>query len=128
MYRNFFFKQKKLRFSGWQRDKVIRLFKKEFNSYEGKVHEKIKTEGEIGFLEGKLNHYSYKNYKQYQKKLDHYARLQAAELMSENKVVTPYHLVLKPIIRFLIQFIVKLGFFRWNSRFCNFLCTLSWSF
>ena len=109
VYRNFFFKQKKLHFSGWQRDKVIRLFKKGFNSYEGKVHEKIITNGEIGFLKGKLNHYSYKNYNQYKKKLDHYAQLQAAELMSENKVVTPYHLLLKPIVRFLIQFIIKLG-------------------
>ena len=110
VFRNFFFKQKRLRFSGWQRDKVIRLFKKEYNSYEGKVHEKIITDGEIGFLTEKLNHYSYKNYHQYKKKLSHYARLQAVELMSKNKVVTPYHLILKPIIRFFIQFIIKLGF------------------
>ncbi len=69
IYRNFFFKRKKLKFSGWQRDKVIRLFRKDNCRYKGKVHEEIYTEGEIGFLQEKINHYSYKNYNQYKSKL-----------------------------------------------------------
>lgn len=109
VYRNFFFKQKKLYYSGWQRDKVIRLFKKDKNEYLGKVHEVIKTNGEVGFLKHKLNHYSYKNYHQYRKKLQHYAELQAEELLGERKVVTPYHLFLKPFLRLFIQFFVKFG-------------------
>ncbi len=109
MYRTFFMENKKLLFSGIQNDKVIRLFKKDKNRYQGKVHEKIKTKGTTGFLKNKLNHYSYRNYHQYTNKLKHYASLQAQELYEKGSIVTPYHIFLKPIIRFVIHFIIRFG-------------------
>ena len=109
VYRNFFFKAKKLRFSGWKRDKVTRLFRKDSCKYVGKVHEKIVTNGEVGFLKEKLNHYSYKNYNQYKNKLKNYAKLQAKELVEKGQVITPYHLGIKLFIRFLIQYVIQLG-------------------
>ena len=110
VYRNFFFKEKGLSFSGWKRDKVIRLFRKDSCSYVGKVHEEISTEGKVGFLKEKINHYSYKNYLQYKNKLKSYAKLQAQELLEEGMLVTPYHLFIKPFVRFCIQFFIQLGF------------------
>lgn len=110
VYRNFFFGDKKLNFSGWQRDKVIRLFKKDKNTYKGKVHEKIQSNGNVGYLEKKINHYSYKNLIQYKAKLNKYAKLQAEEILENNGFVTPFHILLKPVIRFLIHYIFKLGF------------------
>tara|TARA_R110001599_G_scaffold84265_9_gene227115 strand:+ start:11616 stop:13379 length:1764 start_codon:yes stop_codon:yes gene_type:complete len=110
IYRSFFFNDKKLNFSGWRRDKVIRLFKKDKCKYVGKVHEEISTNGEIGFLKEKINHYSYKNYHQYKNKLKSYAKLQAQELLEKGLFVTPYHLFLKPFVRFFIQFFIQLGF------------------
>ena len=109
IYRSFFYKNKKLNFSGWRRDKVIRLFRKDSCRYVGKVHEEISTNGKIGFFKGKLNHYSYKNYHQYKNKLKKYAKLQAIELLEKGLFVTPFHLFLKPFIRFFIQFIIQLG-------------------
>lgn len=49
-YRTFMFKNKVLRFSGWQTDKIFRLFHKNFATYtsERLVHEKTKVEGEVG--------------------------------------------------------------------------------
>ncbi|NVK52317.1 MAG: glycosyltransferase [Flavobacteriaceae bacterium] len=110
IYRSYFFKNKRLRFSGWQRDKVIRLFKKSTCRYKGKVHEEITTTGKIGFLKEKLNHYSYKNYFRYKNKLRKYAKLQAEELMVQGKIITPYHLFIKPFVRFFIQYVIQLGF------------------
>ena len=110
IYRNFFFKNKKINFSGWRRDKVIRLFKKESCTYVGKVHEKISTTAKVGFLNERLNHYSFKNYKQYKNKLKNYAKLQAQELLEKGLFVTPYHLFLKPFVRFFIQFFIQFGF------------------
>jgi glycosyltransferase involved in cell wall biosynthesis len=110
IFRNFFFKDKKVNFSGWQRDKVIRLFKKNENFYLGKVHEKIQSKGEVGFLKGRINHYSYKNEKQYKAKLIKYAKLQAEELIDKDAYVTPFHIVFKPVIRFFIHYFIKLGF------------------
>jgi len=109
VYRNFFFKKRSLNFSGWRRDKVIRLFRKDSCRYVGKVHEEISTKGKVGFLKGKINHYSYKNYNQYKNKLKNYAKLQAQELLEKGLIVTPYHLFLKPFIRFFIQFMIRLG-------------------
>lgn len=110
IYRKSFYKNKDVHFSGWRKDKVIRLFKKTENTYQGKVHEKILTKGKVGFLQEKIAHYSFRNYNQFKNKLKKYAKLQAKELMIQGKIVTPYHLMLKPLIRFFIHFILRLGF------------------
>lgn len=110
IYRKFFFKDKKLNYSGWQRDKVIRLFRKEFSTYQGKVHEEIVVQGKLGYLKNKINHYSYVDYERYKSKLKKYAHLQAEELYDKKSFVTLFHLLLKPPIRFLIQFFWKRGF------------------
>lgn len=111
IYRNFFFKNDKLNFTiSPKRDKVIRLFKKTENKYKGKVHEVIISSGKIGFLKHKINHYSYKSYSQYKNKIKKYAKLQAQELFEKGIFVTPYQLLIKPVIRFLIHFVLKLGF------------------
>lgn len=110
IYRNFYFKDKRLKFSGWKRDKVIRLFKKEESKYLGKVHEQIETTGKVGFLSNKIDHYSYQNYSRYTSKLKKYGRLQAEEILVEGKIITPYHIIFKPFIRFFIQFFIQFGF------------------
>jgi GT2 family glycosyltransferase len=110
IYRVSFYKNKQINFSGWRKDKVVRLFKKSYNSYRGKVHEKIVTDGKVGFLNEKIYHYSFRNYFQFKYKLEGYAKLQAQELMLTGKIVTPYHLFIKPFIRFCIHFFMRFGF------------------
>lgn len=111
VYRTFYFLGKKLNYSGWQRDKVIRLFKKDNCKYDGKlVHERIITEGKIGFLKNKLEHYSYRGYDHYINKLNHYSALKARSLYEQGKKVTLFHVLVKPPVRFIIHFIIRLGF------------------
>lgn len=110
IYRRFYFKGKNLKYSGWRHDKVIRLFNRRTCKYEGKVHEKIVSTGKIGFLKRKIHHYSLREIEKYRQKLDFYASLQAEELYDVGRVVTPYHLIIKPLARFFIQYFVKLGF------------------
>ncbi len=110
IYRNFYFKNKCLRYSGWRHDKVIRLFNRQFCRYEGFVHEEIVSEKPVGFLKNKIDHYSFSSANQYKKKLDLYASLQAKELIGNKKKATWFHRLLKPSIRFFIQFVIKRGF------------------
>ncbi len=110
IYRRFYFKGKNLKYSGWRHDKVIRLFNKNSCKYKGKVHEKIVSDGEIGFLKNKIEHYSLKDIKRYKGKLKFYASLQALELYERHQIVTPYHTAIKPLARFVIQYFIKLGF------------------
>jgi len=108
--RNFFFMGKHIRFGGWQNDKAIRLFNKNFCTYNGNlVHEEVKANGSIGVLKKGLNHYSYKNFDNYNDKLNLYSKLQAANLYQRKVKPNVYHLILRPMYRFLWQYIFRLG-------------------
>ena len=108
--RTFYFSGKKVNYSGFQRDKVIRLFLKEHCKYAGLVHEKIISNGKIGFLKNKIDHFSYRNYDHYISKLNHYAAIRAKELHEKGNKVNIYHVMIKPAARFFIHYIVRLGF------------------
>ena len=110
IYRIFFFKGKRMRYTGTQNDRLIRLFNRKFCRYEGWVHEKIIPQGKVGVLKNKILHYSYISYDRYIVKLNHYSELKAKELFQKGLVVTPYHIIIKPIVRFIKHYIVKLGF------------------
>ena len=108
--RTFYFCRKKVNYSGFQRDKVIRLFLKEHCKYAGLVHEKIISNGKIGFFKNKIDHFSYRNYDHYISKLNHYAAIRAEELHGNGKKVNMYHVMIKPGARFIIHYFIRLGF------------------
>ncbi len=118
LYRNFYFKGKRVHFGGWQTDKAIRLFKKENGRYNGNlVHEIIETNGPVGFLKNRLDHYSYRTREQYAKKLEMYARLQAEELFRKNKKSTHLPLTVKPAFRFLVHYVIRMGILDGSAGF-----------
>ena len=108
--RTFYFGDRKVNYSGFQRDKVIRLFLKEHCKYSGLVHEKIISNGKIGFFRNKIDHFSYRNYDHYISKLNHYAAIRAEELHDNGKKVNIYHVMIKPGARFFIHYFIRLGF------------------
>ena len=108
--RTFYFSGKKVNYSGFQRDKVIRLFLKEHCKYSGLVHEKIISNGKIGFFKNKIDHFSYRNYDHYISKMNHYAAIRAKELHEKGNKVNIYHVIIKPAARFFIHYIIRLGF------------------
>ena len=108
--RTFYFCGKQLNYSGFQRDKVIRLFLKEHCKYSGLVHERIITKGQLGFFRNKIDHFSYRNYDHYISKMNHYAAIRATELHAKGIKVNIYHVMVKPAARFFIHYIIRLGF------------------
>jgi glycosyltransferase involved in cell wall biosynthesis len=108
--RSFYFAGKKINYSGWQRDKVVRLFLKEHCKYQGVVHETIKTTGELGFFKHKIDHFGYKNYNHFISKIHQYGELKAQELYVKGKTVNAYHILIKPSFRIFSHFILKKGF------------------
>ncbi|MBF4484196.1 glycosyltransferase family 2 protein [Flavobacterium sp. CSZ] len=111
MYRTFMFQNKKLRFSGWQTDKIIRLFKKEEAHYnhEKIVHEKLIVSGTIGKLKNKLVHYSYSGYEDYKQKMILYGQLKAQEELAKKTKPHFFHFYIRPVYQFLNQYILRLG-------------------
>jgi glycosyltransferase involved in cell wall biosynthesis len=108
--RSFYFAGKHIKYGGCQRDKVVRLFLKEFCEYQGVVHETIQTEKKIGFFKNRIEHFSYRDFDHYMSKMNHYGALRAQEYFKVNKKVNLYHVLIKPPARFFIHFIIRKGF------------------
>ncbi|MFB9079880.1 glycosyltransferase family 2 protein [Flavobacterium procerum] len=112
VYRTFMFKNRKLHFSGWQTDKIFRLFKKNdcFYSKDRMVHEKLIVNGNTAILKSKLIHYSYSNYEDYKLKMYNYGIFKANEKLKKRNHKSVFLLFLHPTYTFLYQFIIRFGF------------------
>lgn len=114
IYRRNHFMGKRINYSGWQSDKVIRLFKRDECRYQNKhVHAEIESKGGIGFLRHKLIHYTYKDLASYLKKADRYTTWGALDRFqkfekSGRRIGLPY-LFLRPFGRFLRHYFLRLG-------------------
>lgn len=105
------FMGQRLRYTGWQGDKVIRLFKRDFCRYEDKqVHAEIIADGKVGELKNKLLHNTYKGLDHHVKKLNRYAEWQANDYLPKTKRLGAYHFFIKPAFRFYKHYIRGLGF------------------
>jgi len=106
-----YFMGKHVKYSGWQGDKVIRLFKRDTCKYNDNwVHEEIITEQKVGHLESQLIHNTYKNIAHYQAKMERYAEYAVQDLAKKTKSVGFYHLSVKPAFRFFKHYVMQLGF------------------
>jgi len=113
-----YFLGKKVKFSGWQNDKVIRLFNRKFARYNGKlVHEEIACKAETGQLKSGLKHYTYKNYEEYVRKIEKYSLLKAQELYKKKIKPNLFYRWLKPAYRFLYHYLINLGFLDGQAGF-----------
>jgi ADP-heptose:LPS heptosyltransferase len=109
--RTFMFCNKRLHYSGWQTDKIIRLFRKEKAHYslQKTVHEKLNTNGNVGKLKNKLIHYSYTDYSSYKEKMISYGKLKANEEFTKGTNPNFFHFYLRPCYQFINQYILRLG-------------------
>jgi ADP-heptose:LPS heptosyltransferase len=109
--RSFMFCNKRLHYSGWQTDKIIRLFRKEKAHYslQKTVHEKLNTNGNVGKLKNKLIHYSYTDYSSYREKMISYGKLKANEEFTKGTNPNFFHFYLRPSYQFINQYILRLG-------------------
>lgn len=112
MYRTFMFGKSKLRFSGWQTDKIFRLFDQTKCRYtkDRLVHEKLIVNGTISTLKNKLIHYSYTNYEDYKSKMYKYGILKANEKIKKGQKSSFLLMIFHPVYTFLYQFLIRLGF------------------
>jgi len=114
IYRRNHFMGKRINYSGWQSDKVIRLFKRDECRYQNKhVHAEIESKGQIGVLKQKLIHYTYKDLDSYLRKADRYTTWGALDRVQKfekrgHKVGLPY-LFLRPVGRFFRHYLLRLG-------------------
>jgi glycosyltransferase involved in cell wall biosynthesis len=107
-----FFMGKKVRFSGWQNDKTIRLIRRDKCRYNAnRVHEEIVMDGlKVGRLAAKFDHYTFRDMGHFVQKQERYAAWSAIDHDKKTGRVTAFHFVIKPFFRFFKHYFLKLGF------------------
>ncbi|MBX2827835.1 MAG: glycosyltransferase family 2 protein [Flavobacteriaceae bacterium] len=108
--RQLHFMGKRIKYSGFQTDWVVRIFRKEKGRYNGNlVHETLDVSGTLGKLKSRLPHHTYKSMDDYTGKLHRYSSLQARMLYKKGKKPNLYHFLFRPWYRFWHQYILRLG-------------------
>ncbi len=107
--RNLYF-GREMRHGGWQTDKVIRLFRRECRYQDRRVHAEIEGYRSAGVLKATLLHDTFRSWDQYLAKLDQYTTWGAEQDFREGKGAGFVNVVLRPVVRLLKQYVVRLGF------------------
>jgi glycosyltransferase involved in cell wall biosynthesis len=115
---------KRIRYCGWQRDKVLRFFDKTHGSYdEREVHEEIALDGEQGYLRSRLVHFPYTRLEQHFDKINEYSSRGARDYIDRGGKHPILNTLLHPPFRFLRMFAMQRGFLDGLHGFI--LCLLS---
>jgi glycosyltransferase involved in cell wall biosynthesis len=107
--RNFFL-GREIRHGGWERDRPVRLFRRNLRYDERPVHEHVIVDGTIGMLSSPLLHTPYATLSEYFDKLHRYSRWWAEQNYARGRRASLIDLTLRPLGRFLTMLVVRQGF------------------
>ena len=112
IYRANHFMGHRIRFSGWQNDRVIRLFRRDVSRYEGDTdHAEVRVEtGRVGKLKSRLTHYTYWTYDQFLAKMHRYTTHQAKMWHERGKRPSAFRMLTTIPLRFVQTYFLRLGF------------------
>ena len=112
IYRANYFLGHRIRFSGWQHDRVLRLFRRDEGRYVGDTdHAEVALRnGRVGRLRSRLLHYTFWTYGQCLAKLDRYTYWQAKTWHAQGRRPHLLRLLTTGPFRFLRSYIVQFGF------------------
>lgn len=96
---------------GWYPNYQLRLFRRDKGRWAGEqLHEKVAVKGKTKTLRNDLLHFAYRSLSDQLKTIDQFSRA-SAEIMGEKGIRgTPFHLLVRPPIKFLETYIYKQGF------------------
>jgi len=101
---------KRVRFCGWQRDRVLRLFRRTKGHYPPRsVHERLLLEGRSGRLRAPLYHVPYMDLDDYLDRMKSYGARGAESLFESGAGWFPA-IALRPAARFIRMYLLQLGF------------------
>jgi hypothetical protein len=107
--KNFLF-GKEIRHSGWGADSVLRLFRKDLGRYQEKrVHAEVELNN-TEMLGGYLEHISVSSLTDWVNKINRYSSWKARDKYEQGTTAPILHMVLRPPVRFIKDYILRLGF------------------
>ena len=90
--------------------KLLRFGRKDSGSWAGKVHEVWNVKGKIGEFKMPLYHYPHQSVAEFLKEINYYTDLRAKELFDRGEKVGFLKIILYPVLKFKINYFLKLGF------------------
>ena len=90
--------------------KLLRLAKKDAGKWEQPVHEEWKIAGNVGTLGHTLLHYPHQNVAQFLDEINRYSGIYARYLHSRGVKEPAWHIVGKPLAKFIVSYVWRLGF------------------
>jgi (heptosyl)LPS beta-1,4-glucosyltransferase len=102
----------RIRFCGWQHERIVRLFQREHARFDAAVvHETVRVDGAgPGSLAGVLEHHSYRTFEDCTSKCVRYARAGAEQAWQRGRRAGVFDVCVRPPLRFVRQYVLQLGF------------------
>ena len=100
-----------VRFGGWGRDRVIRLFRRELGRYvEYTDHTEVQmASAELGSFKNRMIHYTCWNYDQFLRKMDRYTEQQADQWLASGRKPSRFKLITTGPLRFMRDYVFHGG-------------------
>jgi len=92
---------------------ILRLIKKGFGKWEGKVHEKLQVTSyklQVVSLKNFINHYPHPTIKDFLQEINFYSSLRANELFEQGKKTNILEIIFYPLFKFILNYFIYLGF------------------
>jgi (heptosyl)LPS beta-1,4-glucosyltransferase len=101
-----------IRHGAWYPDVKVRIFDRNHVKWEGEIHERLIgfSQNELIHLKGDLLHYSYDSIQEHLRQTELFSTLSAQTLFREGRRVNFLKLFPGPLIRFFVDYILRLGF------------------
>ncbi len=110
-YRRNFFLGREMKHGGWEKDKIIVLFRREKYRYrEDVVHDRLIPEDRFGFFKNKVVHSSHNSLDEFIGRSNRYAKGGAAKLFREGKIGKAGKAFSHAAFTFIKQYIFRRGF------------------
>ena len=90
--------------------KLLRLARKDKGIWEGKVHEEWRVNGPVGKLRNPIIHYPHQALSEFLREINYYTDLRAKELHMQGKDTHWSSIILYPVGKFLLNYLIKRGF------------------
>jgi len=103
-----------------RRKGILRLVRKGFGQWEGKVHEKFEIRNskfEIKTLKNFINHYPHPTIKEFLQDINFYSSLRVDELFQKGKKTNILEIIFYPLFKFILNYFIYFGFLDGASGF-----------
>jgi hypothetical protein len=105
-----YFLGRRIRFCGWQGERLVRLFRRDRSGFDdAEVHERLRVAGVTGPLAGTLEHHSYPTWESCVTKMRRYSEAGAEKAFRAGRRAGPLDGAVRAPLRFLRQYVLQLG-------------------